>query len=154
MPGRYAESSCRLTATRRVTLNIWAIPQEAFQPAIEAFWSALRFDDDGRYFEDVVAVALYGSVARGHADRDSDIDVLVLTDSESSRAAVSERFGSMRLDVGPRSTIVSAEVFTTNEYRDAIERGSHFLERVRDEQHVIYDPEGVLHHPETMVGDE
>lgn len=58
-----------------------AIPQEEFRAPVKAFLDEL--DDLG---VDVVAVVLFGSVARGEADRASDIDLQVIVDHELAEA--------------------------------------------------------------------
>ena len=54
------------------------IPQEQFRPPIQAFLSVL----DERTI-DPVGVILFGSVARGDADRASDIDILIVVEDEA-----------------------------------------------------------------------
>jgi predicted nucleotidyltransferase len=58
--------------------TIMQIPQEQFRPPIQAFLSVL----DGRTI-DPVGVILFGSVARGDADRASDIDILIVVEDEA-----------------------------------------------------------------------
>lgn len=60
---------------------VLSIPQEAFRDPVEAFLDKLDQAE-----ADVVGVILFGSVARGDADRASDIDLQIIVDSELSRA--------------------------------------------------------------------
>lgn len=72
------------------------IPQTAFQtPVYEA---VQRLTGE---LEDVVAVILYGSVARGEADRRSDVDLWVLV--ESDRAANQRRAMELKQDLDEES---------------------------------------------------
>lgn len=56
-----------------------SIPQEEFRSPINAFLDELQKGvDESDDLESIVGVVLFGSVARGTADRGSDIDVLVI----------------------------------------------------------------------------
>jgi predicted nucleotidyltransferase len=57
------------------------IPQDQFRPPIQAFLSEL----DERDVEPV-GVVLFGSVARGEADRASDIDILIVVEDDVVKA--------------------------------------------------------------------
>lgn len=56
---------------------ITQIPQSQFQPPVQAFLEAL---DDSTI--DPIGVILFGSVARGDADRASDIDLMIIVDTD------------------------------------------------------------------------
>ncbi len=56
---------------------ILSIPQDEFHQPVRAFLQRLQDELD-----EVVGVVLFGSVARGEADRTSDIDVLVIVDED------------------------------------------------------------------------
>lgn len=76
------ESNQRLVQINRNRLTIpddpiLRIPQPEFQHPVKAAVEELR-----EKISDVVGIILYGSVARGEADRRSDIDLWVLTRSE------------------------------------------------------------------------
>lgn len=58
---------------------ILAIPQDEFRGPIKSFLKILRERiEEADEVEDIVGVVLFGSVARGTADRGSDIDLLVI----------------------------------------------------------------------------
>jgi predicted nucleotidyltransferase len=84
------ESNQRLVQINRQRLSIpddpiLRIPQSEFHQPVKAAVTKLREN-----ISDVVGIVLYGSVARGDADRRSDIDLWVLTRSgraESQREA-------------------------------------------------------------------
>lgn len=64
---------------------LFAIQQPAFRKPIRAFCSEL--DDRIRASDDIdtiVGIVLFGSVARGTADRRSDIDLLVILDGDAT----------------------------------------------------------------------
>ena len=60
---------------------ILAIPQTEFHKAIQAF-----VDHTTDELDRLVGITLFGSVARGEADRASDIDLLVIVEDEKTRS--------------------------------------------------------------------
>jgi len=60
---------------------ILSIPQSEFHQPVQAFLQRLQDELDG-----LVGVVLFGSVARGEADRASDIDLLVIVDEDRTAA--------------------------------------------------------------------
>lgn len=60
---------------------VLSIPQSEFQLPVRKFVDELRARVD-----ELVGVVLFGSVARGDADRASDIDVLVIVDGDKTEA--------------------------------------------------------------------
>ena len=60
---------------------ILSIPQSEFHQPVQAFLQRLQDELDG-----LVGVVLFGSVARGEADRASDIDLLVIVDEDQTAA--------------------------------------------------------------------
>ena len=60
---------------------VLAIPQAEFHRPIRAFLQRLQEE-----IEELVGVVLFGSVARGDADRASDIDLLVIVDGDKTEA--------------------------------------------------------------------
>lgn len=60
---------------------ILAIPQDEFRGPVQAFLEILRERiEKSDEVEDIVGAVLFGSVARGTADRGSDIDLLIIID--------------------------------------------------------------------------
>ena len=144
LPGQYRERSLRLTAHKQVTVRIWNVPQEEFHPFLEQFWLHLRTASEIA-LDDVTALAVYGSVARGTATEDSDVDLLVVATNDDAAARLTEAFGTIRLeDATGASRIGMTEVYTRSEYHASLEGGSTFLESITDELHVLYDPDGVF----------
>lgn len=154
LPGQYTERSFKLTPEKQAILRIWAIPQEEFQPYIENYWWSTKNSVDVNYRKEIKAVAVYGSVARGEADEDSDIDFLVITEDKETEEIVSQNFGSTRIEAGGSSKIGMTEAYSMKDYRNSLAHGSNFLENIRDELHIIYDPDKVLQNPETVLENE
>jgi predicted nucleotidyltransferase len=87
-----AEGNRRLIRINRDRLSVpddplLRIPQSEFHEPVKA-----AVDELGSALDDVVGIVLYGSVARGEADRRSDIDlwVLVRTDRAATQRTVNE----------------------------------------------------------------
>lgn len=92
-------------------------------------------------YEDVAALSLLGSVARGNARADSDVDLLVITKSETRRSRLMRR-----LPPSMRDERISLLSFSIERWQEDVERGSLFLHHVRLEGQTLYDPDGVLQH--------
>jgi len=154
LPGQYQEKTLELTPEKQAALRIWNIPQEEFHPFIEHYWWSIKNSADLDYRDEIKAVAVYGSVARGNADQDSDIDFLVITKDEDTADTVSTNFGSLRIKANGTAKIGLTEVYSMKDYKNSLAHGSKFLENVRDELHAIYDPEKVLQNPEKVIRNE
>lgn len=80
------EGNKRLISANRNRLQtpadpITQIPQNQFRPPVQAFLEAL---DDSTV--DPIGVILFGSVARGDADRASDIDLMIIVNTDVTTA--------------------------------------------------------------------
>jgi predicted nucleotidyltransferase len=91
-------------------------------------------------FPQLSGVCLYGSVARGDAGPDSDLDLLVLGEDPDLRASSMRRALGQR-DSRPRVSIVYHTSETLHRY---LETGSRFLLHVQLEGKVLYDDSGLL----------
>lgn len=66
---------------------LFNIPQQEFRKPIRAYLDELTEGTSNTdAIEELVGVLLFGSVARGEADRSSDIDILVIVDGNGTRA--------------------------------------------------------------------
>lgn len=154
LPGQFREGSLVISETKEVMFRIWAIPQDEFHPYLERYWWRVLSHADLDLDEHVTALGVYGSVARGEADRDSDIDLLAVTRGDQGKSHLEEVLGSAVLDYRGKSRMGMTEVYTEQEYRDSLAHESDFLNSIRGEIHPIYDPELVLIEPEQVVLDE
>jgi len=127
------EGNRRLIQINRERLSVpddpyLQIPQTEFQ---EPIWAGVKGIEDA--IEDVQAVILYGSVARGEADRRSDIDlwVLVSEDRPEKQRAVNEvrkklesqEFGGERYGYDIDVESVSSVPKYTEEIREIVSSG-------------------------------
>ena len=82
-PAKIALDDDHVTASN----PLFNIPQQEFRKPVQTFLNELT---DGisntDAIEELVGVFLFGSVARGEADRSSDIDLLVIVDGDGTRA--------------------------------------------------------------------
>lgn len=151
LPGQFHEGAVEMTATKEVMFRIWAIPQDEFHPYVERYWWSMVLHDDIVLHEDVAAVGMFGSVARGDAGEGSDIDILVVTPGDREKATVETVMGSAVLRPDDESRLGMTEVYTEAEFRNSLAHGSDFLTAVMEELHPIYDPGGVLREPEEVL---
>lgn len=84
-----------------------------------------------------LALALIGSVARGDARPDSDIDVLVIADMPAREFV-------RRMPPNLEGTRLSVICKTPEQLRELAQEGSLFLAHVRNEGRVAHDPDGIL----------
>jgi predicted nucleotidyltransferase len=90
-------------------------------------------------YEDVAAVALLGSVARGNASPDSDVDLLVITYGTTRPSRLTRR-----LPPALRHERLSLLCFSIERWQEEVERGALFLHHVRLEGEALHDPQGIV----------
>jgi len=104
--------------------------QSSERPELAELMSVLDLDR-------VVTVVVFGSVARGDADQQSDLDVLVVLTDDESRRELRRRLRERRADVTPLP--VSLALFTPLRLiQEAADRPS-FISHLLDEGVSIYD---------------
>jgi DNA-binding transcriptional ArsR family regulator len=154
LPGQFREGLLTISETKEVMFRIWAIPQDEFHPYLERYWWTILTHADLDQTKHVTALGVYGSVARGEADKDSDIDLLAVARGEQGKSYIEDFLGSAVLDYRGRSRMGMTEVYTEQEYRNSLAHESDFLNSIRGEMHPIYDPKRVLIDPEQVLLDE
>ncbi|MBN1105256.1 MAG: nucleotidyltransferase domain-containing protein [Deltaproteobacteria bacterium] len=82
-------------------------------------------------------IILFGSYANGKADEDSDIDLLIIKDTEKPPL---ERWMEVKRLVRDRSrrASVSPLVYTRNEIEDRLAMKDFFIQEVMEEGEVLY----------------
>lgn len=90
-------------------------------------------------FDDIVAICLVGSVARGDAGESSDLDVVVIAEERLDRAELSRR-----LPLELRHDRLSLLCFSRSSWAADVTKGSLFVLHVRLEGEPLLDRDGVL----------
>jgi predicted nucleotidyltransferase len=91
-------------------------------------------------FPQVSGVCLFGSVARGDDDAESDIDLFVVGDDPKLTPSAIRR----RLKLRPDEPKVSIVYHTPRTFRRYVETGSRFLVHLQLEGKILYDQAGML----------
>lgn len=82
-------------------------------------------------------IILFGSAARGDYRADSDIDLLIIKESDKKKAyRIKEVFESLR-EV-PRLYPLDPLVYTPNEIRERLSLGDYFIKRIMREGEILY----------------
>lgn len=138
--GEVLERNVALTQAQKTMLSVFRVPQPEFHPLLLSYVFTAPNDWRG-----VEAIAVYGSVARGDADENSDIDVLhVVEEGADVHPNLEDNvFVETQLPFGSRR-ILSREWFTRSEIEDGRAAGSQFLRNALGEAIALYDPEGVF----------
>ncbi len=89
--------------------------------------------------DDVDSIVLYGSVARGEAKEDSDIDILVVSPDEHS---VRERLSHIRNDMDSESNyrfLISLIIYSRDHFLWLRNNGSPFISDIVRDGMIIHD---------------
>lgn len=139
LPNEFISGSITLDENKAALFRIWEVPQEEFHLYLEKLWWEIKT------VKEVKAIALYGSVARGEAHQDSDVDILLIVDDKKeSEKKIKERFGSTILETKEGSRMLVSEVYQRKDYRKSKKEGSDFLQTIKEDLHPIHDPEELL----------
>lgn len=114
------------------------LPQAEFRAPVRAYLERLRAEvDDVAEIDELAGVVLFGSVARGEADRASDIDLLVVVDGDRTRG---RRTGTAV------ARAVESERFDGDRYEfEVLVESVESAERVGEKLRRIFDDGVVLH---------
>ena len=85
---------------------------------------------------DIEAIILYGSVARGESNEESDIDILIIS---SNKRRVYDRASDIRYELDLKhGTLTTIMVYTPEEFEQSLSLGSPFLREVLKEGKALY----------------
>lgn len=98
------------------------------EKAVTSFIGKIR----GEYGEEVNDIIIYGSYARGEADADSDVDILIVWNGDlpEGREGMAQLATEALLE---HDTIISPIVVSPENYEAMKKAGVPFIENVRDE---------------------
>ena len=138
MEGDVEILSLPLSEEVKTHLRTWSIPQQFFHYYVEGFLWQIQ-----DLMLSIAAIAVYGSVAKGYAREDSDIDVLILATKDAAR--IRKRCEAMVVKKpGEEAKMVMAQVFEPNEFKQALSSGSEFAIEIIKDMLPIYDPDQIL----------
>lgn len=139
------ETTVELTPAHKVILATLQIPQPEFHATLI---SLLFFPTEDYGWNRLKSVAVYGSVARGDADEESDVDVLFIVEDGVDTDDIYTNESMVRIEPpipefgNPR--LVSESWFTESEVREGLEAGSQFLRSALSEAVILYDSGNIL----------
>ena len=144
--GKVVERDIELTDAHELLFSVFEVPQSQFHFPLLSYLLSVSDTASG-----IVAIGVYGSVARGDATEESDIDVLFITETEDYSLPPGSMLVPESYDVTDtadssekRSRVVSLESFTREQLREGKELDSSFLRNAVIESIVLYDPHDVL----------
>lgn len=82
-------------------------------------------------------IILFGSYATGQADKERDVDLLIVADSDQDR--LERTWQAYRLLRGKRETPLDIIVLTPQEYEDMKKGGYPLIREVEEEGSVLYE---------------
>jgi DNA-binding transcriptional ArsR family regulator len=130
----------RLQATELVKtqVRIWSIPQREFHYYVQRFFWEIQ-----EAIPSIESIAVYGSVAKGDAREDSDVDILIIARSDVRE--LERRYGARVIEKpGSEAKMFMTQVFEPAEFRKSLKSGSDFARRVMEAMVIIYDPNRFL----------
>lgn len=125
-------------------LRIWSIPQKEFHYFVESLWWELQ-----GYLDGMISFAIFGSVAKGNAREDSDIDVLLI--AERNAKELERKFSAKIVGRKEKGKMAMAQVFSPNEFEEALEE-SAFAKQIIGSMIIIYDKNGFLYNMREKYG--
>ena len=107
--------------------------QEKYQEAVEEFVRRVK----GKYKDKIDSIILFGSVARGEAKEDSDVDILVVV-KERNIEDMKEIHGIAFEVSMEHSQDISPKIYAVNEILNRMEIGAPFIKEVLKEGVSLY----------------
>lgn len=135
IPGEICKIRLNADEEIKLHLRIWSIPQKKYHHFIESYWWKLE-----KYAEDIEAMGIYGSVARGNAREDSDIDVLLLIKDRRKIKKYTGKIGVKDVGAAGSSELVVAQIFDYEGFAKSLKNGSKFASEVAKDLIIVYDP--------------
>ncbi len=118
-------------------LRIWSIPQKEFHYFVESFWWELQ-----NYLDDMISFAIFGSVAKGNAREDSDIDVLLI--AEKNIKELENKFSAKIVGKNEKGKMIMAQIFSPADFEKALEE-SVFAKQIIGSMIIICDKNDFLY---------
>lgn len=129
--GEIEKKEVDLDERHKVWFRILSIPQPEFHRHLDKLWCEIQDD-----LEKIDGLMVYGSVAKGGAGEDSDVDLLIISEAEELK----DEYGAKV--VGGK--MVMGKVFSQDELKENLEEGSNFALNALERGKILYDPGGFL----------
>jgi len=110
---------------------------ETYQEYVDLFLSKLK----EALAEELLSVALFGSIARGEGTPDSDIDLLIIV--KGNRVQNFKKYIKIKMECEKDSPPYFSSIFTTEEN---LRKKPLILLDILHEGKILYDPSNVLQH--------
>lgn len=130
-PGEVSKGTLEIDNDFNAILEIYRLPQKEFRKSILDFWYDIQ-----KHLENIKAIAIYGSVAKGNAKEDSDIDILIISDKDK----IDEEYSAKMF----KNKMVMGKTFSEKDFLNSKNKGSLFIKEIQKTMHVIYDPKNIL----------
>ncbi len=137
LPGRAERKFLEVDENLKMHLAIWSLPQHEFHYFLEDFWWGIK-----KYWSKIKCLVVFGSVARGDARRDSDIDILIIPHHKEK--ALERRLQAYMAGSKESNKIITCQVFSLQEAKDKLSRGDKLIKEILKEGKIIYDPQDVF----------
>ncbi|MEK6845323.1 MAG: nucleotidyltransferase domain-containing protein [Nanoarchaeota archaeon] len=134
VPGKAERKFVEVDDHVKVHLSIWSIPQKEFHYYIDDFWWGIK-----RYWSKIKCIVVFGSVARGDARKDSDIDVMILTHRKEK--GMEKKLSAFLAGTKENNRIVTCQVFTMQDFETKLKYGDKLVREILTEGIAIYDPQ-------------
>lgn len=118
-------------------MRIWSIPQKEFHYFVESLWWELQ-----DYLNDIVSFAIFGSVAKGNAREDSDIDVLLI--AEKNAKELEKKFSAKIVGMKENGKMIMAQVFSPADFEEALKE-SKFAKQIISSMIIVCDRDDFLY---------
>jgi len=107
-------------------------PQKLYEKALNEFKDRVIKELNG----EIDAIIVYGSVARGEANLDSDIDILILGNKKEE---IRDKVSKIRTHNDLKyETLTTLTYLTQDEFEERLEKGEPFLKEIIREGFAIY----------------
>ncbi len=137
LPGRAERKFVEINDSLKLHLAIWSIPQNEFHYYIEDYWWEIK-----KYWDKIKCIVVFGSVARGEARKDSDIDIVILTQHKEKH--MEKKLSAFMAGTKENNKIVTGQVFTIAEFESKLNYGDKLVREILKEGKVIYDPQDIF----------
>lgn len=118
-------------------LNTLQIPQKEYRYYVAKFYWKIE-----KFLDKIDVIAIFGSVAKGTAREDSDVDCLIITDSKKE---LEDKIGSLIIKkMNKEPKIFLCQFFSKKEFKTNLKKKSKFAEEILKNHVVLYDKEGFL----------